>query len=43
MFSTAARGGKAFAAEQKLGEMKKIIFSLKEMKKRLSKNKTCTR
>ena len=41
MFSAAVRGGKAFAAEQKLKEVKKTIFRLKAMEKRLSKNKTC--
>ena len=37
MFLTVVRGGKAFAAEQKLRELKKRIFRLKAMKKRLSK------
>ena len=37
MFSTAVRGGKAFAAEQKLRELKKRIFRLKAMEKALSK------
>ena len=37
MFSAAVRGGKAFAAEQKLKEKKKRIFRLKAMEKRLSK------
>ena len=37
MFSTAVRGGKAFAAEQKLRELKKRIFRFKAMKKRLLK------
>ena len=37
MFSTAFRGGKAFAAEQKLRELKKRIFRLKAMEKRLLK------
>ena len=37
IFLTAVRGGKAFAAEQKLRELKKRIFRLKAMKKRLSK------
>ena len=37
MFSTVVRGGKAFAAEQKLRELKKITFRLKAMRKRLSK------
>ena len=36
MFLTAARSGE-FPAEQKLREMKKIIFRLKAMRKRLSK------
>ena len=35
IFSTAVRGGKAFSAEQKLRELKKRIFSLKTMEKRL--------
>ena len=39
MFSTAVRAGKAFAAEQKLTELKKIIFRLKFMGKKLSKKK----
>ena len=37
MFSTAVRSGKAFAAKQKLRELKKRIFRLKAMVKRLSK------
>ena len=37
MFLTAVRGGKAFVAEQKLRELKKRIFRLKAMEKRLSK------
>ena len=37
MFSTNMRGGKAFAAEQKLRELKKIIFRLKALKKNLQK------
>ena len=38
MFSTAVRGGKAFAAKQKLSELKKKRISrLKAMEKRLSK------
>ena len=37
MFSTNMRGGKAFAAEQKLRELKKIIFRLKALKKKLQK------
>ena len=39
MFSTAVRAGKAFAAEQKLTELKKIILRLKFMGKKLSKKK----
>ena len=35
MFSTAVRGGKAFAAEQKLRELKKRMFRLKFLKKRI--------
>ena len=35
MFSTAVRGGKAFAAEQKLRELKKRMFRLKVLKKRI--------
>ena len=37
MFSTAVRGGKAFAVGQKLRELKKRIFRLKAMEKMLSK------
>ena len=37
MFLTAVRGGKAFVAEQKLRELKKRVFRLKAMGKRLSK------
>ena len=37
MFLTAVRDGKSFAAEQKLRELKKIIFRLKAIEKRLSK------
>ena len=37
MFLTAVRGGKAFVAEQKLRELKKRVFRLKAMEKRLSK------
>ena len=36
MFSTAVRGGKAFAAEQKLRELKKGIFRLKVLEKRIN-------
>ena len=34
MFSTAVRGGKALAAEQKLRELKKRIFRLKSLEKK---------
>ena len=37
MFLTVVRGEKAFAVEQKLKELKKRIFRLKAMKKRMSK------
>ena len=37
MFSTAVRGGKVFAVEQRLRELKKRIFRLKAMEKRLPK------
>ena len=37
MFSTAVRGGKAFAAEQKLRELKKRIFRLKALEKKFKK------
>ena len=37
MFSTAVRGGKVFAAEQKLRELKKRIVRPKGMEKRLLK------
>ena len=37
MLLTAARGGKAFETKQKLRELKKRIFRLKAMEKRLSK------
>ena len=40
MFSTTVRGGKLFAAEQKLRELKKRIFRLKAMKKDCQKTKT---
>ena len=38
MFSTKVRGGKAFAAEQKIREFKKILFKSKINEKR-KKNK----
>ena len=37
MFSTKNRGGKAYAAEQKIREFKKILFRLKKTYKRLKK------
>ena len=37
MFSTRTRGGKAFAAEQKIREFKKILFRIKKTYKRLRK------
>ena len=37
MFSTAVRGGKAFAAEQKWRELKRRISKLKAIEKKLSK------
>ena len=39
MFSTAARGGKSFAAMKKLGELKKRIFTLKAIEKKFSTDK----
>ena len=33
MYSTHLRGGKAFAAEQKIGELKKLLLSSKHMEK----------
>ena len=37
MFSTKNRGGKAYAAEQKIREFKKILFKIKKTYKRLKK------
>ena len=37
MFSTTTRGGKAFAAEQKIREFKKTLFRIKKTYKRLNK------
>ena len=34
MFSTKLRGGKAFAAEQKIREFKKLLFKSKRLHKR---------
>ena len=39
MFSTSIRGSKAFAAEQKIRELKKRIFRFKSLEKRLSKKR----
>ena len=39
MFSTVVRSGKAFAAEQKLKELKKIFLDLKLKKKNLEESK----
>ena len=39
MFSTAARGGKSFAAKKKLGQLKKRIFTLKAIEKKFSTDK----
>ena len=38
MFLTTVRCGKAFVVEQKQRELKKILFRLKAMEKRLPKN-----
>ena len=40
MFSTVVGSGKAFAAEQKLRELKKRIFRLKALDKNLKDNKS---
>ena len=37
MFSTEIRGGKAFAAEQKIRRFKKVLLKSKRMQKRLGK------
>ena len=37
MFSTKTRGGQAFAAEQKIRELKKILLKSKRVEKRLGK------
>ena len=39
MFSTAVRGGKAFASKQKIKELKKRIFRRKSLKKKLYKKR----
>ena len=39
MFSMAVQGGKAFAAEQKLRELKKRLFRLKALGKKFKKSK----
>ena len=35
MFSTKGRGGKAFAGEQKIRELKKVLLKSKRIQKRL--------
>ena len=37
MFATKTRGGKAFAAEQKMRELKEILLKSKRIEKRLGK------
>ena len=37
MFSTKTRGGQAFATEQKIRELKKILLKSKRIEKRLGK------
>ena len=37
MFTTKNRGGKAYMAEQKIREFKKILFRIKKSHKRLKK------
>ena len=39
MFSTAVRGGKAFASKQKIKELKKRIFRRKSLEKKLYKKR----
>ena len=43
MFSTKIRGGKAFAAEQKIKEFKKILFRIKKTYKRMNKRLNSTK
>ena len=43
MFSTKTRGGKAFAAEQKIREFKKILFRIKKTYKRMNKRLNSTK
>ena len=43
MFSTKTRGGKAFAAEQKIREFKKILFRIKKTYKRMKKKLNSTK
>ena len=43
MFSTKIRGGKAFAAEQKIREFKKILFRIKKTYKRINKRLNSTK
>ena len=37
MFSTRVRGGKAFAAEQKIREFKKLLLKMKDLYKKNKK------
>ena len=39
MFSTRVRGGKAFAAEQKIREFKKLLLKMKDLYKKNQKKK----
>ena len=43
MFSSKIRGGKAFAAEQKIREFKKILFRIKKTYKRMNKRLNSTK
>ena len=43
MFSTKTRGGKAYAAEQKIREFKKILFRIKKTYKRMNKRLNSTK
>ena len=43
MFSTKNRGGKAYAAEQKIREFKKILFRIKKTYKRMNKRLNSTK
>ena len=41
MFSTRVRGGKAFAAEQKIREFKKLLLKMKDLYKKKQKKRLC--